>query len=192
MCRNLVAGTAILLVAGTMLSAQETGDSEAAQAWETVRQSDASADVFEFIEQYPDSEFTKEAKALMIDLLWVELATNAPEAATEAPAEPEPAEPTVASVTFSAPLTQGAPEIVGRSLEELIAGNPLFPPVEGLPESFWKAQECSNCHEWQQSNLCDQANTYLTDAGSENLTKQHPYGGTFKQNLVVWANGGCE
>jgi hypothetical protein len=68
----------------------------------------------------------------------------------------------------------------------------LFPPVEGLPESYWKDQQCSNCHDWQRANLCVQANTYLSDVGSENLTKQHPYGGTFKQNLRSWARGGCE
>jgi len=74
----------------------------------------------------------------------------------------------------------------------LIEGTPLFPPVEGLPESFWKEQECSNCHEWEAANLCTQANSYLSEAGSVNLEKQHPYGGTFKVSLRNWAAGGCE
>jgi hypothetical protein len=222
MLRNTVTACAFLLATATALSAQETTSAEEAVAWATVQESEASADVFAFIEKYPSSEFAKEAKALMIDLLWAELAANSPDAATEEPAaeeavaegavteepaaeetvaeEPaveesvaeEPAAQSIVALTFNTPLTEGAPEIVGKTIAELVEGNPLFPPVEGLPESYWKAQECSNCHEWLQENLCAQANTYLSDAGSENLVKQHPYGGTFKQNLRIWAIGGCE
>jgi len=123
----------------------------------------------------------------MIDLLWVELATNAP----ETPSEATPLQ-SVTSVTFSAPLSEGSSDIVGKTLEDLIAGTPLYPPVEGLPEEYWKTKECSSCHEWEQANLCTQANTYLSDAGAENLVKQHPYGGTFKLNLRNWAQAGCE
>ncbi len=185
-------GLALWGAAGTGLVAQETqGDaaplSEEAQAWNDVKQSDASSDVFEFIERYPNGEFSKEAKALMIDLLWMEMAADGPAPSVDASEDSE-----VTPVTFGAPLTVGAPEIVGRSIEELIAGNPLFPPVEGLPEEFWKEQGCSSCHEWQRANLCDQANTYLGDAGGENLSKQHPYGGSFKLSLRDWAIGGCE
>jgi len=171
------------------ISAQEATQSEEALAWDAVKSSGASAEVSDFIARYPAGEYTKEAKALLIDLLWEELDGEAPAAVVEQ--VEEPAEQVVA-VTFSAPLTQGAPEIVGKSLEELIEGTPLFPPVEGLPESFWKEQECSNCHEWEAANLCTQANSYLSEAGSVNLEKQHPYGGTFKVSLRNWAAGGCE
>ncbi len=188
MFRRILSVGAIMLATTTIASAQEASTEEAL-AWEAVKDSDASADVFAFIERYPNGAFTKDAQALMIDLLWVEMAAAAPvtDAETGEPTSQDPI-----AVTFSAPLTEGDPEIVGKSIEELIVGSPLFPPVEGLPESYWKEQDCSNCHEWEQANLCTQANTYLTDAGAENLTKQHPYGGTFKQNLRVWAMAGCE
>ncbi len=187
MFRTIMSVSAIVLTT-TIVSAQENSTQEAL-AWETVKESDASADVFGFIEQYPNGTFIKEAQALMIDLLWAEMATASPVTDSETA---EPTSQDVVAVTFSEPLTQGAPEIVGKSLEELIQGSPLFPPIEGLPEAFWIAEECSSCHEWQQANLCDQANTYVTEAGAENLTKQHPYGGTFKQNLRSWAIAGCE
>lgn len=191
MYRTVLSTTALLLVIATTVSAQGT-QSEEAQAWDAVKDSSASADVFAFIEAYPNGEFTKDAQALMIDLLWAELAATGPE--TEAETATEQADNTqeAVTVTFSDPLTEGDAAIVGRSLEELIQGTPLFPPVEGLPESYWKTQECSNCHEWEQANLCTQANTYLTDAGSANLVKEHPYGGTFKLNLRNWAMAGCE
>lgn len=197
MFRMIVSVSAILLTTTTIVSAQESSTEPATQtaqteesiAWDEVKDSEVSADLFAFIERYPNGEFTKQAQARMIDVLWAEMAAASPvpEAETE-----EPATPDILAVTFSTPLTEGAPEIVGKSLEELIAGSPLFPPVEGLPEEYWKAEECSSCHEWEQANLCTQANTYLSDAGAENLTKQHPYGGTFKQNLRNWAIGGCE
>lgn len=194
MFRYIAVTSLTLLMTTSVLSAQEASaeqveqvaQSEEALAWEAVKNSEASADVFAFIEEYPNGEFVKEAKARMIDLLWVEMAQN-PVPASEITLQQE-----VVNVSFGAPLEVGAPEIIGKTIEELIAGSPLFPPVEGLPEEYWKEQECSNCHEWETANLCTQANTYLTDAGSENLTKQHPYGGTFKLNLRNWAVGGCQ
>lgn len=197
MFRTIMSVSAILLATTSGVSAQEssteptteTAQSEESLAWDAVKGSDTSADIFAFIERYPSGEFTKEAQALMIDLLWAEMAADSPVTDSETG---EPTTQDVVAITFSAPLTEGAPEIVGKSLEELIEGSPLFPPVEGLPDSFWKAEECSSCHEWEQANLCVQANTYLTDAGAENLTKQHPYGGTFKQNLRNWAMADCE
>ncbi len=195
MLRKILPLGAILLATATASLGQETPtgpasetlQSEESLAWNAVKDSEASADIFAFVELYPNGEFTKVAQARMIDLLWIELAATSPVPSTEAIPSQD-----VVAVTFSAALVEGAPEIVGKSIEELIKGSPLFPPVEGLPESYWKAEECSSCHEWEQANLCTQANTYLTDAGATNLTKQHPYGGTFKQNLRNWAIGGCE
>lgn len=186
MLRNITTAVILSLATAQGISAQ-TGD-EAAD-WDAAKSSGASAEVFEFIENYPDGEFTADAKAHLIDLLWKEL-----DGEGTAPATAEATEPAaeVVAVTFSAPLTVGTPEVIGKSIEELIAGTPLFPPVEGLPEEFWKEQTCSNCHEWEQANLCDQGKTYMSDAGGENLSKQHPYGGAFKLNLRNWAQGGCE
>lgn len=121
------------------------------------------------------------------------LAVEAAPAATDS-AEPVDIEAEIAlsEVSFSVPLAAGSPEVVGMSIEELIAGMPLFAPIEGLPEELWKDQECASCHEWNPANLCDQANFYLGEAGAANPTKPHPYGGTFKQNLAQWARGGCQ
>lgn len=184
MFRKLATIAFVLLAYGNTLAAQ-TATTEETIAWEAAKESRASADVFAFIENYPDGVFAKEAKEHMIDLLWVELSATQPTSEAELIVERIP-------VTFSQPLTEGSPDIIGKSLEELIVGSPLFPPVEGLPEEYWKEQECSNCHEWKQANLCTQANTYLSDAGADNLIKQHPYGGSFKLNLRDWAAGGCE
>lgn len=184
MFKHVVAPALCALLIASSAMAQDMSEAE---AWERAKESGASAEVFAFIEKYPNGEFAKEAKSYMIDLLWVELAANAPETSEEDASQQAPA-----PVTFSAPLTDGSDEIIGKTLEELITGTPLYPPVEGLPEEYWKTQECSSCHEWQRANLCTQANTYLSDAGAENLVKQHPYGGTFKLNLRNWAQSGCE
>jgi len=55
------------------ISAQEATQSEEALAWDAVKSSGASAEVSDFIARYPAGEYTKEAKALLIDLLWEEL-----------------------------------------------------------------------------------------------------------------------
>lgn len=116
--------------------------------------------------------------------------------AAVAPPAPNPPAATEAvpdgdDVFFNRPLTHGGDEIVGRTIEELIAGSPVYPPIEGLPESVWKGQQCSHCHEWNQERLCTQANTYLADAGTRALGKEHPFGGGFKRNLRNWARAGC-
>ena len=95
-------------------------------------------------------------------------------------------------VAFTVPLAAGAPDVAGASIEELIAGTAMYPPIEGLPESLWKEQTCTACHEWNQTNLCEQATFYLGEAGADSLGKQHPYGGSFKLNLAQWARGGCQ
>lgn len=95
-------------------------------------------------------------------------------------------------VYYSEPLTEAAPDIIGRSLEELIGAAPLHPPVEGLPPEYWQNQTCAGCHQWDQDTLCTQAEFYTTDSGQNNLLKLHPFGGSFKRNLRVWAQGGCQ
>jgi hypothetical protein len=52
--------------------------SEEQLAWQAALESGTSPDVFAFIEAYPNGEHIKDAKALMIDLLWLELADDSP------------------------------------------------------------------------------------------------------------------
>ncbi len=94
-------------------------------------------------------------------------------------------------VSFLKPLEFGDPAIVGKTLAEVIRSSPIFPPVEGLPDSFWKTKTCSACHQWERTNLCEQAQTYLASETGRALNKEHPFGGTLKRNLAVWAKGGC-
>jgi hypothetical protein len=104
---------------------------------------------------------------------------------------PVPEQPPPASqrITFLAPLTQAGP-IQGRSISQIIEGSPQYPPVEGLPDSYWKDKNCSNCHQWNKAALCEQGNTYLTQTGEFALGKRHPIDG-FKQVLRDWASEGC-
>jgi uncharacterized caspase-like protein len=95
-------------------------------------------------------------------------------------------------ITFQSVLATGSPEIEGKSIEELLQGSPLFPPVKGLPESYWLKQSCNNCHTWTRDALCDQAKVYLGKNAARSLAKQHPYGGFFKKGLRDWASGGCQ
>lgn len=178
---------------------------EEVAAWEALKGTAGSSELLVFLGQFPDGAFADEAKDMLVQVLAAEQSAAvltipaeditapgsdvATEIAAVTPTDTAATEPV--AVSFATPLVQGDPAIVGKTIAELIKGSPLFPPVEGLPESFWKDQTCSACHAWDEANLCAQANTYLTEAGSVNLTKQHPYGGTFKQNIRDWAIGGC-
>lgn len=178
------------------------GASQEDMAWDAIKDSADPDAVLAFLEAYPDGTHADSAQSLIVDLLTAQLEVDAALAAQEPAAEtPAPAAPAAtgdiaqriaqSDITFAGTLAEGATGVAGRSIEQLIAGTPLYPPIEGLPEALWKEQQCSNCHEWTQSNLCEQANFYLGDAGAENLIKQHPYGGTFKLNIAQWARGGC-
>ncbi|MBR9863509.1 MAG: hypothetical protein GYB24_08745 [Rhodobacteraceae bacterium] len=112
-------------------------------------------------------------------------------------AEPEPADAQVVEepappVVYSTPLTSGGPDVEGLTLEQLIEGSPLFPPIEGLPEQLWKGKACSTCHQWQRADLCDQAKRYLPESAQDALKKQHPYGGALKLHLKAWAENDCQ
>lgn len=95
------------------------------------------------------------------------------------------------SVTFTTALASELADISGRSISDLIKMSPLYPPVEGLPEEYWKDKTCSNCHQWTQDRLCTQANSYLSLNMQRSLDKKHPFGGALKRNLKTWAAGGC-
>jgi hypothetical protein len=152
--------------------------------------------------EFPDGVFASLAVA-EIDALKKKAATTVT-AAAPAPAAPEPPQETQVAaavplpgadgetITFLTPLTRGAKPVAGRTIAEIIEGSPLYPPVEGLPESYWKDQKCSNCHKWTQARLCEQGNTYLSLKGQIALGKDHPLGGSFKQTLREWAASGCK
>ncbi len=119
-------------------------------------------------------------------------ATAAPDSTQTATAPATPAGPDAGQViNFDTVLTFGAPEIVGKTIADVVKLTPLFAPVEGLPEAFWKTKTCANCHAWTRETLCDQGKFYLGMNNQRALSKEHPLGGTFKQSLKRWADGGC-
>lgn len=124
----------------------------------------------------------------------------APAAATT-PAKPQtpaprqsasaaPALPPSDTLKFDQPVPFGAYPVQGHTLEELADGEPLFAPIEGLPEELWK-KPCATCHKWNKERLCTQGSSYLK-AAKYVLRHQHPYGGPYKLALMRWAKSGCE
>lgn len=92
---------------------------------------------------------------------------------------------------YTAPLSFGPFPVNGHSIEELILGTPLFPPIEGLDDSVWK-KTCSNCHKWDQRTLCEQGTSYAKNPKAS-LRISHPYGaGIFQLALMRWAKAGCQ
>lgn len=162
--------------------ARVTGTSEAYQA---------------YLDKYPQGAFAELARLEVQAILGKQLRTDPiaeeTETLTIAPpaSAPEPQEGRAqGDIAFNAPLGIGDPEIATRSIAELIGGSPMFPPIEGLPEAVWKDKTCASCHQWDQGNLCEQAQTYLED-DTGRLGKKHPFGGAFKEALRNWAAGGC-
>jgi hypothetical protein len=93
-------------------------------------------------------------------------------------------------VRFSEPITSGPLPVNGHSLEELIKGVPLFPPIEGLDEGVWK-KPCGACHKWDRKTLCAQGAVYAKDPKAE-MRVPHPYGGPEKVAIAKWFRGGCQ
>lgn len=136
-----------------------------------------------YLMKYPDNYYTK---AVLQKLLTIKQETT-PETsnrlATMGLQE---------GVTFDGLVEDGAKELVGFSIAELIRGSPLYPPLENLPETYWKTKSCSNCHQWTRDALCTQSHVYKGQADDRSLAKRHPYGGALKQVLRSWAAGGCK
>ena len=117
----------------------------------------------------------------------------APSVAGQLQIEPADEPPPAAAgepITFNRPLDVADPALAGQSIEELIVGSPIFPPIEGLDPGIWKKKNCGTCHQWTKERLCTQAKTYV---GAEKMVRrlEHPYGLPFKQTLERWAVGGC-
>ena len=153
-----------------------------------------------YLDAFPNGTFSEFARGEIAALEAQASVDPVGQGVTPAPAEtelamatPEQERSSVPNVVkFNLPLVAPGSVIDGIILSEITNMSPMFPPVEGLPDEYWKEQSCSNCHEWNQQRLCDQANVYLTLSGQKSLEKPHPFGGIFKRNLRQWAAGGCE
>lgn len=205
-------------VANAEATQTETGETSVENAaWDAAKNSGDSVIILAFMQAYPDGGHVEEAKIAILEILegeikaaeaaaaQSEVTAPAPEEIDVAAVEPEAIEESTRSVDspnsssviptgvfYEVPLTYGDAAIIGKTIEEVTKLSPHFAPVEGLPESYWKEKECSACHKWTQTDLCTQASFYLTEAGAFNVQKKHPLGGSFKQNLKIWAEGGCK
>lgn len=148
--------------------------------WTSVKDSGDRTQVQLYLWTFPQGAHRTEAEALLAAL------------AQPKPAAPAPADGQGAvEVTFTSPISGGEPQIVGKSIQELIKSQPLYPPFEGVPDELWKGQQCTNCHEWTMERICEQARFYITEQAERSLDKPHPLGTEFKQHLRNWAMGGC-
>ena len=116
--------------------------------------------------------------------------TNAP--TVTQPEVPTPAPEENTRIVYDLPLTTDLQSDAPRSIKQLSQSSPIFPPVEGLPDEYWKEQDCSNCHEWSQANLCKQGNFYVSNEDTALDRIAHPYGGFFKRALKLWAQSDCQ
>lgn len=174
------------------------GPSDAEQKMFEAAQADPGIPAYEaFLQRFPTGVFAEfaqqELAALKKKASTDPDGDGAPAPAVAAAESAKPAPQTSSdTITFTQALISEVPEVAGKSIAELITSSPLFPPIEGLPEEYWKEQTCSNCHEWTAERLCEQASVYLTLDMQRSLNKQHPFGGALKGNLKNWAAGGCK
>lgn len=164
---------------------------------EAARQAGTADAYKDYLDTYPDGHFSELARLELQTIERNEPRTD-PISEPIVPVAPTPEVTAGESsgglpdvVAFNAPLGAGDPEIATRSISDLISASPRFPPIEGLPEAAWKDKTCASCHQWEQANLCTQAKTYMNDQ-TRAVTKEHPFGGVFKQLLRIWAEGGCQ
>jgi hypothetical protein len=118
------------------------------------------------------------------------VAPVAPPAADKREAPKEVTIPRDEVLHWDRPIPFGAYPVIGSTFEKLIQGSPLFPPIDGLPNEFWKEKTCSNCHKWQRESLCIQGGTYVKNPQSV-FRHPHPFNG-FKVTLMRWAATGCQ
>ncbi len=159
---------------------------EAAQAAGTVEAFQS------FVATHPTSLFREAAEAEI-----TALATASRTATSAAPVagavDPDlQAAIAAADIKYSKPLELGTPDIVGKTIEDLVQSRPLYAPIEGLPKEAWEGQECSACHKWTQAALCDQGKFYVKQNAAAVALTQHPLGGAFTLSLKAWAAGGCQ
>jgi hypothetical protein len=174
------------LQAQTPADIADTSDAERALIG-VAQTSGAAADYEAYLKAFPNGIYA-ELAGFELDTLAQKLAQAAPPPKVAATDDI----PVQANLTFKEPLTIGDEALIGKSIEDLVTLSPLFPPIEELPEEFWKDQQCSNCHEWTQEALCTQGKTYVTANNTRAVSKSHPYGGGFKHVLKNWAGMGCQ
>lgn len=160
------------------------------ELFEVAQSSGLLEDLEAYVAEFPTGVFIDFAVS-EIEAIRAKEETKVAALAVEEPKEEEPVLENVI-ITFLDPLTIGAEPVIGNSIQNLAKGTPLFSPIEGLDEAAWKGQNCSNCHNWTKEALCEQGNFYLGLNAQRSLSKQHPYGGSFKQNLKQWASSGCQ
>lgn len=167
-------------LAHTVYSADSNSASTVELAmWEYAVSTGKIEEVERFLQLYPNSEFTEAALKLK-ETLAANTATSADQQNT-----------TAGPVNFDTPLATDTSDGAPRSIKQLAAGNPLFPPIADLPAEYWESKNCSDCHAWNRDNLCEQAN-FLANREAEAVQRiRHPYGGFFKDALREWAASGC-
>ena len=174
-----------------------TAVADAEQKMFKAAQADASVAGYEaYLQAYPNGVF---AEIVQQELAAIQQGTSHDpegdgipvEEAAPVQVEAKPSIPT-GPITFESPLVSVLPELSGKTIAEMIEATPLFAPIEGLPEEYWKGKNCSDCHQWNSERLCVQANVYLSLNMQRSLDKQHPFGGALKRNLKAWAAGGCQ
>ncbi|MFT4959956.1 MAG: hypothetical protein ACI92Z_001033 [Paracoccaceae bacterium] len=171
--------------------------SDAEQKMFEAAQAEASVTGYEiYLQAFPDGVFAEFAEQELTALQLKSGKDPIGEGVPMAKAAPDSSQQTTdipaGIITFESPLVSVLPELSGKTIAEMIGSSPLFPPIEGLPEEYWKDKTCSNCHQWDSERLCVQANVYLSLNMQRSLDKQHPFGGALKRNLKAWAAGGCQ
>jgi len=192
-------GAEITLMPGTAPAADS-----AAQIWADTKDTKNPALLEMFINRFGDSFYASLARARLEELKKGQTAdlpssstSQAPVSSTKSTSDvaalrstPPPAPTADQMVRFKEPLASLPFPMNGQSLEQLVGGVPLFPPIEGLEESVWK-KHCNSCHSWNQKTLCEQGNTYLRNPKAA-LRVSHPYGGPEKVAMMQWVKSGCQ
>ena len=160
------------------------------QLFDVARNSGSSIDYNSYLEKFPNGKYVDVAK---LELLIIEKKNKPVQPEDQIASLPKAIAETIPQeVTYHSLFTIGKEDVKGKSLEQLAAAAPRFPPIEGLPDAVWKGKKCTNCHIWTKAALCTQGTTYLAQQQSRALAKLHPYGGIFKQHLRKWAEGDCK
>lgn len=179
---------------------EPTGPSQEEQAMFEATQANPTIEGYQaFLDAYPNGTFSEFARGEVAALQSqssvdpVGEGVSAPPPETQLALAVEQERSSVPNVVrYDAPLVAPGTAIDGILLSEITALSPMFPPVEGLPDEYWKAETCASCHEWNKERLCEQSNVYLNLSGQKSLEKPHPFNGVLKRNLKQWAAGGCE